>query len=53
VRYYYCTAAITFWQNENMDITTQVRGGERILNELGRLLKLVSGTPGTPSGDVK
>ena len=36
-----------------MNITTQVRGGERTLNEFGRLLKFVSGTPGTPSGDVK
>jgi len=33
--------------------TTQVRAGERTLNELGRLLKFVSGTPGMPSGDVK
>lgn len=33
--------------------TTHVRGGQRTLKELGRLLKFVSGTPGTPSGLVK
>lgn len=33
--------------------TTQVRAGDRTLNEFGRLLKFVSGTPGMPSGVVK
>lgn len=33
--------------------TTHVRAGESTLKELGRLLKFVSGTPGTPSGVVK
>lgn len=30
-----------------------MRGGDSTLNELGRLLKFVSATPGIPSGDVK
>jgi hypothetical protein len=34
-------------------LTRHVRGGNNILKEFGRLLKFVSGFPGTPSGEVK